>query len=120
MIVGLIERIKEYVKLKVEQIKLHLVGHMARLMSQLIVVGLLIALALFMFFFLSFALASLLNDLLESNYFGHLIVAGGYFIAIVILIILAKTGHIQEWIETAILNASDKLNQEEEEEDDDE
>ena len=116
MIVGIIERVKEYVKLKVEQIKLQLVGHMARLMSQLIVVGLLITLVLFMILFLSFAASALINELLESNYLGFLIIGAVYFLGVVVLLLLAKSGRIQEWIETAILNASEKINQEEEDE----
>jgi hypothetical protein len=113
MIVALIERIKEYVKLKIEQIKLELVGHVARLMSQLIVVGLLITLGLFLVFFLSFALGAFLNEVLESNYFGFLIMAAAYFLGFIALILLAKSGRIQGWIETAIIKASDQLEEDE-------
>jgi Fe2+ transport system protein B len=113
MIAGLIERIKEYVKLKIEQIKLELVGHVARLMSHLIVVMLLIIFGLFMVFFLSFAVGALLNELMESSYLGFLIMAGAYFLGFVILVMLAKSGRIQGWIETAIIKASDQIEEDE-------
>lgn len=116
MIAGLIERIKEYIKLKIEQIKLELVGHVARLMSQLIVFFLLVILGLFMVMFLSFALGALLNELLESNYLGYLIIASFYLLGILILTLLAKSGKIQGWLESAILNASNKIQEEEEDE----
>ena len=116
MIAGLIERIKEYIKLKIEQIKLEMVGHVARLMSHLIVVFLLIVLGLFMILFLSFALGALLNEVLESNYLGYLIIAGLYLLAVLILAFLSKSGKAQEWIESAIINASNKLQEEEENE----
>ena len=112
---GLIGRITEYVKLKIQQIKLELVGHIARLMSQLLVVLFLVVLALFMILFLSFAASAFLNELLESNYLGYLIVAGLYFIAFLIIGMLAKSGRIQGWIEEAILRASDQIETEENE-----
>ena len=116
MIAGLIERIKEYIKLKIEQIKLEMVGHVARLMSQVIVLFLLVILGLFTLLFLSFALGALLNELLESNYLGFLIIAGIYLIAVLILASLSKSGKVQGWIESAIINASNKLQDEEENE----
>ncbi len=115
MLGGLVSRITEYVKLKVQQIKLELVGHLARLMSQILVMLFLAMLGLFMVLFLSFAVGAYLNEVLESNYLGYLIVAGGYFIAFFIIGMLAKSGRIQAWLEEAILRASDQIESEENE-----
>jgi len=115
MIGGLVGRITEYVKLKIQQIKLELVGHMARLISQLLVMFFLVLLGLFMVFFLSFALGAFLNEVLASNYMGYLIVAGFYFISFFIVGMLAKSGRIQGWLEAAILRASDQIETEENE-----
>lgn len=112
---SLIGRITEYVKLKIQQIKLELVGHIARLMSQLIVMMLLVLLGLFMILFLSFAAGAFLNEILESSFLGYLIVAGGYFIALLTVGLLAKSGRIQGWLEEAILRASDQIETEENE-----
>jgi hypothetical protein len=115
MLGGLIGRITEYVKLKVQQIKLELVGHLARLMSQILVMLFLVILGLFMMLFLSFATGAYLNEILESNYLGYLIVAGAYFVAFFIIGVLAKSGRIQSWLEAAILRASDQIESEENE-----
>lgn len=100
--------------MKVQQIKLELVGHMAKLMGHVLVVVMLAFLGLFFVLFLSFALGALLNELLQSAYWGYFIVAGAYFLVFIIIALLAKSGHIQRWIEAAILKASDQIETEDE------
>lgn len=115
MLTALINRLTEYLKIKAEQIKLQVIGHVAKLMSHVIVLSLLVFLGLFFFFFLSFAFGSFLNEVFESSYLGHLCVGGIYFLLILLIGILAKTGRIQAWLEILILKISDQIEDEEDE-----
>ncbi|MCP4459733.1 MAG: phage holin family protein [Cytophagales bacterium] len=108
MFSALINRITEYIKLKSQQIKLEIISHSARLLSHVIVVGFLGVLGLFMILLLSVGLSAYFNEVFESVYLGYLIVAGGYFLLILIIAIMAKTGVIQNWIEATILKAIDQ------------
>ena len=103
MLSGIINRLTEYFKLKAEQIKLEVMARVAGVLSQVLVFSLVAFLGLFLIFFLSFALGSYLNEILESQYQGHLIVSGAYFLLLIIIILLARTGKIQGWLESAIL-----------------
>ncbi len=107
MLSGVINRLTEYVKLKAEQVKLEVMARMASVLSQVLVFSMIAFLGLFLIFFLSFALGSYLNEILDSQYLGHLIIAGAYFLVLVIIGLFAKTGKIQGWIETLILKAGE-------------
>lgn len=115
MLSGVINRLTEYVKLKAEQVKLEVMARMASVLSQVLVFSLMAFLGLFLIFFLSFALGSYLNELMSSQYLGHLIVAGAYFIVLLIIGLLAKTGKIQNWLETIILKAGETEEDDEDE-----
>ncbi len=115
MLTALINRLTEYFKIKAEQIKLQVIGHVAKLLSHVIVFSLLAILGLFLVFFVSFAMGSLLNEIFESNYLGHLTIAGVYFLLILIIALLSKTGRIQDWLEQAILKMSDHIEEDEDE-----
>lgn len=108
-----VDRITEYLKIKGQQIKLEIVSRSARLLSHVIVVGLLTVLGLFFLFFTSFGFSVLLNELFESAYLGYLIVAGVYFLVILLIAILGRAGVIQRWIETVIINAIDQMEEDE-------
>ncbi len=113
MLSALINRITEYVKIKGQQIKLEIIGHVAKLLGHVLVVSFIAILGLFLILFLSFAVGAYLNELFESTYLGYLAVAGGYFLVVIIIALLARTGRIQKWIETLILSASDELEEDE-------
>lgn len=73
-----------------------------------VIIGFLIALfVFFLAFFLGLALAAYLNQVLESNYLGYLIVAGIVLIKMIVVLILMKTGHLHMKLEAIILKVSE-------------
>ena len=113
MLSTLINRITEYIKIKAQQIKLEIISHSAKFLSHVIVVGFLSVLGLFLMFFVSFGLSAYFNELFGSSYLGYLMVGGLYFLVILIIAILAKTGVIQKWIEAVIVKAVDEMEEDE-------
>jgi hypothetical protein len=117
LITRLIDRLREYIRLKGEQIKLRVVKHLAKLMGHLVAIILLLFFAFFMFLFLNFALALYLNNLIESDYAGYLLVGAIYFVVFIILALLVKTKRLQGWVESAILKATEQNELTEDEDD---
>jgi len=105
-IADLIDKIKEYIELKAEQLKLQAVPHFSRFVSGLIAVSLLAMLGILLMFFLSLALANFFNELMVSSYIGYLFLAGFYLLLILVVLVLVKTGKVQGWVEQLILKAS--------------
>ena len=103
-----ISKLKEYIDIKTEQIKLVVLGKVAIVLSNLIAISIILLFSFFLVFFLSFALANVLNDVLESTNLGFFMVAGFYLIIIIAVAILTKKGVIQRWIEALIVNNSDE------------
>ena len=95
-----IQHISDYIEIKFERLKLKAISKAAKASSVLISLGLLLVIVFFVVFFLSFGLASLLNDRLESNYLGFLIVSGFYLVLITIVLILFKRRAIQNFFES--------------------
>ena len=113
MLSELVDKLTRYIQLKAELIKLQLMARMAKVLSQLIVIGLVLLFGFFLLFFLSFALGSFLNKVLESPFLGHLIVAGGYLLSLIILLLLVRSGNIQSWIESGIVKMEEQQTEDE-------
>lgn len=103
----LIDKITEYVKVKGEQIKLEVMGHVARILAHAITFILLGLIGLFFGFFVMLTLSVYLNVVLESEYLGYLIVTGFLFIILTIIVLLLKSGKAQRWLESLILKMSE-------------
>ena len=103
----LIDKIQDYLKIKGDQIKLEVMSQVARALSYAVTLTLLGMIGLFFLLFLYLTLAVYLNDLLESNYLGYLIVSGFILIQLVLVVILLKSGKIQRWLEALILKMSE-------------
>ncbi len=104
----IVEKITEYIQIKTELIKLKVIGHVSKLLANVIAMVTIGIVAFFFFFFLSFSLGSYLNVLLESEFLGHLIVAGFYLLLIIIIFLMVKTGKIQGWLESIILKIAEQ------------
>ncbi|MDE0472433.1 MAG: phage holin family protein [Ekhidna sp.] len=98
-----IQNISDYIEIKFERLKLKAISKAAKVLSVLISLGLLLMIVFFVVFFLSFGLASLLNDRLESNYLGFLIVSGFYVILVAVVLILFKRKAIQNFFESFLI-----------------
>ena len=108
-----ISKLKEYVDVKTEQIKLLVLARMASVLSNVISLSIVLLFSFFMIFFVSFALANLFNEIFESTYLGYLLISAGYLLVIILVLILMKSGIIQGWIESAVLRATEKEDNEE-------
>ncbi|MEM7297247.1 MAG: hypothetical protein AAF391_03160 [Bacteroidota bacterium] len=104
----LISDLTEYIEVKTEQIKLRVISRVAKMLSSVISLSLLAALGLFFIFFLSFALANVLNEAFNSSHIGYFIISGFYFLIIIIIFILMKSKKIQGWLESLILKAAER------------
>jgi len=111
----LIDNIIEFVEVKTEQIKLRIISRVAKMLSAVLTFSIVALLAFFFFFFISFAFAELMNDYLSSEYYGYFIIAGVYFIFILIIILLMKSRKLQSWIESLIVNLEEAKNDTEQE-----
>ncbi len=103
-----ISKLKEYIDVKTEQIKLVVLAKVSVVLSNLIAVSIILLFSFFLVFFLSFALANVLNDVFQSSHLGFFLIAGFYLLIIVIVAILTKKGVIQRWIEGLLLNNSNE------------
>lgn len=106
----IIKRITEFILIKVELLKLRVIAYSSRVLANMFSLVFLVIISLFFLFFLSFGLGFLLNQVLDSLFLGHLIIAGFYFLLIIILFLLIKTRKIQGWVENLLLNMLEKEN----------
>lgn len=106
-----IHKLKEYVDVKTEQIKLLVLARVSAVLSNAIAISIILLFTFFLVFFLTFGIANYLNDVLESSHLGYFAISGCYLLIIIIVMILAKRGIIQRWIESLVLNNSEKENE---------
>lgn len=87
---ALLEKIEIYSKTSIDLIKLKAIDQLSKVLSNA-VFGIIVSLLAFLFLlFLNLAIAFWLNDLLGVVYAGFFIIAGFYFLAIIILIVFNK------------------------------
>ncbi len=98
-----IDNIVEFIEVKTEQVKLKIIAKVARMLSGVIALSMLALFTMFFLFFLSFAFAEMINNGLDSNYLGYLIISGGYLLIIITVVLLLKTRKMQKWIENLIV-----------------
>ncbi|MEM9894945.1 MAG: hypothetical protein AAF789_01130 [Bacteroidota bacterium] len=102
----LIETISEYFEVKSEQVKLRILKKLAKLLAVLLSLIFLIAISLFLLLFVSFALTQILNEWLDSNYLGYLLISGFYLALIIGVVIAVRTKALQKVLEKFIINLS--------------
>ncbi len=110
---ALIEAIINFLKVKFEIVKVDIIEKLSALVANVVVF--MIAFSIFMFFliFFSFFMATMLNEQLESMFWGYGIVASFYLLIVIIMLILLKSGKIQGLIERAIISATESEEDEE-------
>ena len=108
----IVERITQYIQVKTEQVKLKIIGTIARVLANIIAMAVIAVMGFFFVLFISYAAASYLNALLGSVFLGHLLVAAFYLILIIVIVLLTKTRKIQGWFENLILTIADQDEQE--------
>jgi hypothetical protein len=103
----IVDRLTEYVEVKIELLKLNLLTRLSKVLASVISVGIITGLLFFFLFFLGFGIAELLNELLSSQFWGFIIVAGIFLLLILIIFRLLSSNKIQDWIEKAILDSTE-------------
>lgn len=105
---NIVERLTEYIHVKTEQFKLKLIQGFSTVLANVISFAFLAVFGILFIFFLSFGLGALLNSVLNSAFYGHLIIAGFYLLVILIIFLLMKSNRIKGWFESLILKAIEK------------
>lgn len=102
-----INKIKEtlsgYIKVKIELLKLDITEHISKILSQVIAFLIIFIIAMFVLAFASFALANFLNDLFGNSYGGYLVLSGVYFIFLLAIFYLLKSGKMKQYLEANII-----------------
>lgn len=106
----LVDRIIEFLEIKIEQIKLSLIVSSSNLIAGLVSLILIFFISIFFLFFLSLGFASLINSLMQSNFWGEFIVAGCYLIVIITIALLLKNRKLQSAIEDLFVKYLNKDN----------
>ena len=109
LINNLLDKLSEYIRLKGEKLKLDIIAQVSRLLAHVMAFLFLAIIAFFLFIFLSLAAGAFLNVLLESEYYGYLIVAGVYLIVLIIIFLLLRTNRIQNWLESVFIKISENI-----------
>lgn len=106
----IVDQIAEYAEIKTEQIKLKFITKVSRLLATVLSLILIGFLGLLLLFFLSLSVGEVLNESLDSKYWGHFIVTGFYFVLVVIVVLLARAKKIRGWFEKLILYIAEQEN----------
>lgn len=109
----LVDSIIAFVEIKAEQLKLRVITAVAKLLSSVIALSMSVLLGFFCLFFLSFAFAEMMNEGLQSAYFGYFIIAGVYFVFILLMIMLIKSGKLQKWLQALMLKLENTKDEQE-------
>lgn len=88
---NLVNHLSAYIDTRVQLFKIEIKEDIAKVLSKGLVHGTIALVAFLFLLFLSFGLAQFLNDQLENSYGGYLIVAGFYFLIIVVLLVFRKS-----------------------------
>lgn len=103
----LLDKITEYLRLKGEKLLLDVIARVSRILAYVMAFMVLGVIIFFLFVFLSLALGSYLNELLNSAYYGYLIVAGIYLLISIVIFLLLQTNKIQQWLEALLIRISE-------------
>ncbi len=109
---SLIDKIISLIKLKGDQVKLELISKFSKLLAILILFFTLAILSLLMLIFLSLGIAVIFNEFLMSAYWGYFIASAFFFLMIIMVVWMIRSGKIQNWLEEAIIESSYKKNHE--------
>jgi hypothetical protein len=95
----LLEKSQDYLETKIEIAKLKTIGKSSDALSTIVVLISVIILSILFFMFVSIGLALWIGWLLGSAYSGFFIMAGVYFVAVILLYVFRE-----QWIRTPVTN----------------
>lgn len=98
----LIDTLTEYIKIKLELIKLNMVEELSEIIAQVIALFLILTVFMFFLIFGSITLGAFLNHLWESAYLGYGAVTGVYLLVLLFFVFLLRSGKLKEAVEEQI------------------
>ena len=104
---GIKKAFTDYLKVKFELLKLDISEHLANILAQVIAYLIIIIMASLVLAFVSLGISFLLNDLLNSSYLGFMITAGFYFLILLVVFTLLKSGKLKSFFENQLVQNSD-------------
>ncbi|MEO9965173.1 MAG: phage holin family protein [Reichenbachiella sp.] len=103
------ETITDYIRVRIELFKLDLTEHLSNVLAQMIAYIIILIISGLVVTFLSIALANFLNAYFEGDSIGYLIVAGLYFVLLLIVYYLLRSGKLKAFFESKLMdNISDQ------------
>ena len=108
----LIDSVLDYLKVKADILKLDIIERISGLVAFLISFLIIFIGSLFFIAFASLTIGSLLNEILESSYLGYAIVTTVYFIMLMIVVYFLRSGRLQKTIESIVVSAMEKSEEE--------
>lgn len=98
----LIDTLTEYIKIKLELIKLNMVEELSEIIAQVIALFLIFTVFMFFLTFGSITVASFLNHLWQSTYLGYGVVTLAYLLILLFFVYLLRSGKLKEAVEEQI------------------
>ncbi|MEL6561448.1 MAG: phage holin family protein [Bacteroidota bacterium] len=98
----LIDHISKYIQVRLDLAKADMASQLSGVIAGVFSLVLVLFFLAFFCLFISFGIAVLLNEWLESNYGGYLIVAGFYAVLFVLAVLLSKSGVLKEKIRESL------------------
>ena len=105
---SLIDKIISLIKIKGDQVKLELISKFSTFLALSILFFTLVILSLLMLIFLSLGIVVIFNEFLMSAYWGYFIASAFFFLMIIMVVWMIRSGKIQNWLEEAIIESSYK------------
>jgi uncharacterized membrane protein YqjE len=103
----LINTLTGYIETRIELLKIDAKESLSVVVTKIVTLSLISVVGIFILFFLFMGLSGLLNQLLESQYLGYLIVAG--FFGLVLLAIVALKEKIGERIRARVSEIEEEI-----------
>ena len=100
----LIDRIAKYIQVRLELAKADLAVHLSSVIAGIFSLILVLFFLAFFCLFISLACAILLNNWLDSDFWGYVIVALFYLLLFGVAVRLSRSGKLKERIEQAFLD----------------
>lgn len=100
----LIDHISKYIQVRLELAKADMASQLSGVIAGVFSLLLVLIFLAFFCLFISLGIAVILNNWLESNYGGYLIIAGFYALLFALAIILSKSGVLKEKIKESLEN----------------
>ena len=100
------ETISDYIRVKIELLKLDLTEHLANILSQVIAYIVILIMASLVIAFLSMGAANYFNERLGSAYLGQLFVAGFYLFILLIIFYFLRSGKLKSFFESKLIDSA--------------